>query len=274
MVATARAAAKKNSATESPTKGRDSPKKGRKPLKPASPNKGPVAKLKDDKIVDSKYHNRLETLGVKTGESLFKLLCPRSDTKEAYIAGEDGIHATLETLMNDEHQSEKLCLQAWYWMCDPSNPDVPLWNERTSSGSSPKQDHWHIYLYSHEDVAKNNAEWRGKWGRNLVKVINAIEAKSTYHYKNGFIYANDTATEESAYLGDYLVTEDVLTMLRNAHGDDFAEMMSDDDFVASYFGTAKLNHARQMAVRLFDIQVPDSLQQPNDLLAEIEFETL
>jgi hypothetical protein len=267
MAPTSRTSSKKNSTAESP-------KKGRKPLKPSSPNKGAAAKLKDDKNGDSKYRNRLKTFGVQTGESLFKLLCPRSDTKEAYIAGDDGIHANIEELMNDEHQSEKLCLQAWYWMCDPSNSDKPLWNKRTSSGNSPKQDHWHVYMYSHENTAKNNAEWRGKWGRNLVKVINAIEAKSTCQYKNGFIYANDTATEASAHLGDYLITEDTLTMFRNAHGEEFAEMMGDNDFVTSYFGPARVNHAQQMAARLFDIQVPDSVLQPDDILADMELESL
>ena len=247
------------------------PDKKRKPLKLASPKS---SKSNGEKTADTKFHNRLETFGVNTGDCGFRLLCPRSDIKEAYIGGENGIHDGLVQIMDDDVQSNRHCLQAHYPLRDPSNPDQPLDNGRPSS--SGENGHWKVYLYSHDNPAINTAEWRSKWGRNFVKVINAIEQQSNYQYKNGFIYSGDTTPDETeAYLGDYLTTEDLLVMLRNTHGnDDFAANMVDPEFARSYFGEKWAPHATRTAVTLFGIQLPNQAEQQPDQFINLDLEVL
>ena len=254
----------------SPTSPTPSSNKKRKPLKLSSPKS---TKAETEKNKDNKFHNRLETFGVNTGDCGFRLLCPRSDTKEAYTAGEDGIHNRLVEIMTDDVQSQRLRLQACYPMCNPLNHDQPLPNERTSAGSGTPG-HWQVYLYSHDNPLINTAVWRGKWGRNFAAVITKLEEDTTYQYKNGFTYCGDTTPNESqAYLGDYLTTEDLLIMLKNTHGDDFSTNMADTAFVNSYFGESNYRHAIQMAARMFGIQVADNQQQP-DFLEDLNLEAL
>uniref|UniRef100_A0A7R9W3E9 Uncharacterized protein n=1 Tax=Pseudictyota dubia TaxID=2749911 RepID=A0A7R9W3E9_9STRA len=187
-----------------------------------------------------KKSNRIFTAGSTTGESHLWVKLPLHDQSAFIKPAQDDIQAKPELMTQFK-------ISDFVPRCDPSDSSKLMSNGRTGNREGP----FFEAIYLHENPQNNTATWRGKWGRNIARLLDQYGAN--FRYPATFEYKGDSTPTENdkAPLARFIVFDQVLRIMALSYNNfTLDDMMNDDTTVKAFFGEDGMDEARAAYARL------------------------